>query len=75
MPAPPDQAPTHHTRQIKARLQERIDHLRADVHQVEEPQAKALFETTAAALGGLVQAFEDYEQQNEAAWEDRSGPA
>lgn len=35
---------------------------------VDEPQAKALFETAAETLEGLQQAFEDYEKK-EAAWE------
>src|SRR5581483_3754181 len=38
--------PRHHTRKMKARLQEDIAHLREDVHKVDEPQLKAMFETS-----------------------------
>lgn len=69
MPDRPASDPRRHTQQVKERLQELIDHLRADVHQIDEPQAKALFETTAEALGGLKRAFEDYEDKDEEAWE------
>lgn len=53
---------------MQKRLRETIDHLRADVKKVDEPQLKAMFETSAEVLGGLVKAFSDYEQKNEAAW-------
>jgi hypothetical protein len=43
-------------------------HLREDVTKVDEPQLKAMFETSAEVIGGLEKAFQDYEQKNEAAW-------
>ena len=63
-----DGNPLHHTRKMAARLRETIDHLRADIGEVDEPQFKAMFETSAEVLGGLVKAFEDYEKKNESAW-------
>ena len=42
-----DRDPRHHTQKMQARLQETIDHLRADVEKVDEPQLKAMFETSA----------------------------
>ena len=60
--------PRHHTQKMTRRLQETITHLREDVNKVDEPQLKAMFETSAEVLGGLVKAFKDYEQKNEAAW-------
>ena len=63
-----DHDPRHHTRKMQRRLKETIDHLREDVEKVDEPQLKAMFETSAEVLGGLVKAFRDYEQKNEAAW-------
>lgn len=38
---------------------------------IDQPQAvaRALFETSAAVLTGLIKAFEDYEKKNEAAWQ------
>ena len=60
--------PRHHTQKMTKRLQDTITHLREDVTKVDEPQLKAMFETSAEVLGGLVKAFKDYEQKNEAAW-------
>jgi hypothetical protein len=34
----------------------------------DDPQFKALFETSAEVLIGLAQAFRDYEQKSEPAW-------
>jgi hypothetical protein len=63
-----DRNPQHHTQNMKKRLQETVDHLRDDIVKVEEPQLKAMFETSAEVLGGLIKAFGDYEKKNEAAW-------
>jgi len=63
-----DRNPQHHTQNMKKRLQEIVDHLRQDVGKVDEPQLKAMFETSAEVLGGLIKAFGDYEKKNEAAW-------
>jgi hypothetical protein len=60
--------PRHHTQKMQKALQEIKDHLRADIEKVDEPQLKAMFETAAEVLGGLIKAFRDYEQKNEAAW-------
>jgi len=62
-------APRHHTQKMKVRLQEDINHLREDVRKVDEPQLKAMFETSAEVLSGLLKAFDDYERKNEAAWQ------
>jgi hypothetical protein len=53
---------------MQHRLQEIMNHLREDIGKVDEPQLKAMFETSAEVLGGLIKAFRDYEQKNEAAW-------
>jgi hypothetical protein len=63
-----DRNPLHHTDKMKARLQETVTHLRADIQKVDDPQFKAMFETSAEVLTGLVKAFSDYEKKNEAAW-------
>jgi hypothetical protein len=63
-----DSDPRHHTQKMARRLEETITHLREDVNKVDEPQLKAMFETSAEVLGGLVKAFRDYEQKNEPAW-------
>jgi hypothetical protein len=63
-----DRDPRHHTQKMKKRLDETIAHLRSDIEKVDEPQLKAMFETSAEVLGGLVKAFSDYERKNESAW-------
>jgi hypothetical protein len=68
MPASSDRDPYHHTRKMKKALEELKSHLREDIEKVDEPQLKAMFETSAEVLGGLVKAFSDYEQKNESAW-------
>jgi hypothetical protein len=42
--------------------------MRKDIEKVDEPQLKAMFETSAEVLAGLVKAFGDYEKKNESAW-------
>ena len=66
--------PQHHTQKVSARFQELIDHLRSDVEKIDDPRAKAMFETSAEVLGGLQKAFRDYEQKNEPAWLAAPGP-
>lgn len=61
-------SPLHHTHKMSARFIELRDHLRADIEKVDEPQFKAMCETTAEVLGGLAKAFRDYEAKSEAAW-------
>ncbi|HLH21782.1 MAG TPA: hypothetical protein VK066_04630 [Chloroflexota bacterium] len=54
--------PRHHTGRIKQMLADTMAHVREDEGKVSEPKARALFETTAEVLGGLVKAYDDYEQ-------------
>lgn len=68
MAAESDSDPHVHTQHVETRLQELIDHLRSDVRRLDEPQAKAMFETSAEVLTGLKKAFSDYDQKNESAW-------
>lgn len=63
-----DRDPRYHTQKLQREMRDLIAHLRADVEKVEEPQAKAMFETSAEVLGALVKAFQDYEQRSEPAW-------
>jgi len=67
-----DHDPRHHTQKMQKALQEIKDHLHEDIEKVDEPQLKAMFETSAEVLGGLIKAFQDYEQKNEAAWRKAS---
>jgi hypothetical protein len=63
-----DRDPRHHTQKMQKALKDIQDHLREDIEKVDEPQLKAMFETSAEVLGGLRKAFQDYERKNEAAW-------
>ena len=60
--------PRRHTQKMQQQLRDTIRHMRDDIEKAEEPQLKAMFETSAEVLGGLVKAFQDYEKKNEAAW-------
>jgi len=61
--------PRHHTEKIKGLLHEAMQHVREDVAKVSDPKAQALFETSAEVLGGLITAYEHFEQKSEAAWQ------
>ncbi|UGA46422.1 hypothetical protein HU230_0010425 [Bradyrhizobium quebecense] len=63
-----DRDPRHHTQKMQKALKDIRAHLREDIEKVDEPQLKAMFETSAEVLGGLEKAFKDYEQRNEKAW-------
>jgi len=67
-----DRDPRHHTQKMQKALREIQDHLRKDIEKVDEPQLKAMFETAAEVLGGLIKAFHDYEEKNESAWRKAS---
>lgn len=45
------------------------DDLRSSIGKVEDPQLKATLETGAEVLGGLRQAFVDYGEGSEEAWQ------
>ena len=61
-----DHDPRHHTQKMQRRLKETIG--LAGRRPERSANVKAMFETAAEVLGGLVKAFHDYEQKNEAAW-------
>jgi uncharacterized membrane-anchored protein YhcB (DUF1043 family) len=63
-----DRDPRHHTQKMQKKLEEVKQHLREDIEKVDEPQLKAMFETSAEVISGLQKAFQDYEQKNEPAW-------
>lgn len=63
-----DNDPRHHTDKIKGMLRDAMEHVRDDVSKVSDPKAQALFETSAEVLGGLITAYEHFEQRSELAW-------
>lgn len=60
--------PRQHSLQTRQQFDNLISHLRDDVSKVQDPQAKALFETAAEVIGGLSKAFKHFEQSSEEAW-------
>ena len=60
--------PRHHTRKIKASLDDLVTHLRGDVLQIDDPKTKAMFEVSAEVLTGLTKASTDYETRDEPAF-------
>jgi hypothetical protein len=61
----PESDPRHHTikiNKIKRMLNDTIEHRREDGEKVQDPKARALFETSAEVLTGLVKAYTDFEQ-------------
>ena len=68
MASPADRDPRCHTQRMPKALKDIQYHLREAIQKVDEPQLKAMFETSAELLGGLRKAFQDYEKKNEAAW-------
>ena len=60
---------TQYSAQARAQLQGTINYLRDGVGEVDDVQAKALFETAAEVLGGLKKAFADFERGSESAWQ------
>jgi archaellum component FlaG (FlaF/FlaG flagellin family) len=57
-----------HVRNMQKAFKEQVDNLREDIKIIEDPQCKAMFETAAEVLLGLIKAFEDYERKEESAW-------
>ena len=60
--------PHTHSVNIREMLTNVIEHAREDINKVDDPSAKALFETTAEVLIWLRTAYEHFEQKSEAAW-------
>ena len=67
-PRPIGNDPRRYTTPIKMRLRELASQMRDDVDRVDDEKAKVLLEVSAEVVTGLMQAFEDYEAKNEAAW-------
>ena len=68
----PENDPRHHTMKLKDMMNQVIGHAREDVGKITDPKAQALFEATAEVLGGLVKAYEHFEERTETAWKATS---
>jgi hypothetical protein len=60
---------TDHVTKIREEIMGVVDHARADVNNVDDPGARALFETTAEVLTGLAKAYDDFVKGEEPAWQ------
>jgi hypothetical protein len=52
---------------MRRKLEAVKQHFREDINKVDEPQLKAMFETSAEVVAGLEKAFRDCEQKAEVA--------
>lgn len=57
-----------HVERIRGVLQQTARNVRESVEHVTDQRAKAMFESTAEVLDGLVKTYNDYEASEEAAW-------
>lgn len=53
---------------VKGMLRDVMQRAQQETAQVDDAQARALFEVTAEVLGGLVNSYEHYEAGTEPAW-------
>jgi hypothetical protein len=60
--------PRSHTQEMEKRFKDMANDLRGDIKVIDDPRAKALFETAAEVLGGLEKAFHHYDNRDELAW-------
>jgi hypothetical protein len=68
MPDPDVHDPRAHTREMEQRFHDTVATLRSDIRTMDDPRAKALFETAAEVITGLEKAFHDYDKKDELAW-------
>ena len=68
MNSTPENNPIRHTQKIKTQMRQIINQLRADVGNITEAMARALFETSAEVLASVVKAFDDYQNKSRKAW-------
>ncbi len=60
--------PRYRAERLKGMLRDCMQRAQQETTQVDDVQARALFEVTAEVLGGLVQSYEHYEAGTEPAW-------
>jgi hypothetical protein len=60
----------YHSENVSRMMSELRDHLRSDIDKIEDEQLKAVFETSAEVLGGLMKTISDYQKKSEKAWQD-----
>ena len=60
--------PSEHTRKVQQMMKDLVDHLRSDIEKIQNPQEKAIFETSAEVIGGLIKTLVHYQKKSETAW-------
>ena len=63
-----EQDPRFRAERIRRQLQETMKDLRHDIEHVEEPQLRAIMETSAEVIAGLMKTLQDYSRKSESAW-------
>ena len=66
-PIYPENDPRYHTVKIRKVLEDLVAELQENTTYFDEPKVQTLFETSAAVLQGLCQAFDQYETHAEPA--------
>ncbi len=59
---------SEHTPKVRQMMKDLVDHLKSDIEKIDNPQEKAIFETSAEVIGGLMKTLEHYEKKSEPAW-------
>ena len=60
--------PRARAERIRRQLQDTLKDLRHDIEHIEEPQLKAIMETSAEVVAGLLKTFQEYARKSESAW-------
>lgn len=60
----------HHAQKLKSQMIRLIAHLRADAGKATDPKARAVFNTSAEVLTGLVKGFDSLDPANEELWKN-----
>ena len=64
----PQDDPKPYVNKYQHQFDELTHKIRRDLQQIDEPQARALMETSAEVIQGLSKAFNDYQNKTEPAW-------
>ncbi len=70
----PDNAAELYITQMQNRFQELADQLQEHGQQVDDPEAKVMFEKSSQVLAELVKVFSDFSRKNEANWQAQQNP-
>lgn len=57
-----------HVKKVKCQMKKLVGHLKCDAYKISNEKVKAMFETSAETIKGLINALEDYQTKSEKAW-------